>query len=421
MAGHVKRMVIFMAVVTLGLFASCGGSSSALPTTPATVPVSIESLVGATDIAVDASFQLEFDKDVDCSTVTSSTFYIVLASSGCDPSAALSASIDCDSTQATLDPTNDLTGGTSYSICATTGITYEDGTTYSGVTAAFTTAGTNGVSTLSVQTCSSSLECGSDEYCYFDTCESYEDVGIETTVNCTSGPAGTDICDTTYGLPDGYNKGEYWGCLPIATSSATCEFYCVNIPTVYARGDYPSTETECDNTDNAVWVDSGSGNTCIPSESAICYEDSGGATFAIINGAHTNPPAWSGWVGISDAEGDWPLSLTDVATCNQEILRVSVYGMTTCEENKCIGISRSSTSSYGLMTASSTSSDASAGADIYVYLTTAQLISELNSIGASSGDTIYFNYWWNFVSGVPQDGGASPWDMRVFFTSDLCD
>ncbi len=418
MTKGIKICVIFLGIALAALFASCGGGSSAMPTSPGTVPVSIESLVGATDIAVDASFQIEFEQDVDCSTVTSSTFYIVLASSGCDSSAALTATIECDSSQATLDPTNDLTGGTSYSVCAS-GIMYDDGTTYPGVTATFTTEGSNGVSTLSVESCSSSLECSSGEYCFFDECEDYDDVGIETTVNCESGPTGSAICDTTYGVPAGYSADEYWGCLPVATASASCEFYCVDMPTILGRDDYPSTETECDNTDGAVWGD----GYCVPTESATCLlgeGEDGESSFAIINNAHTSPPTWGGWVGIRAAEGDWPLSLTDDATCNQEILQISVNGMSTCEENKCIGMSTSHDGSYSLMTASSTSTDTTEGSDIFIYLTTAQLISELNSIGASSGDTIYFNYWWNFSGGTPQNGGASSWDMRIFFTSNLC-
>jgi len=424
MMGHVKKMVIFMAIVTAALFASCGGSSSATPTTPATVPVSIESLVGATNIAVDASFQLEFDQAVDCSTVTSSTFYIVLASSGCDSSAALSASIDCDSSQATLDPTNDLTGGTSYSVCMTTGILYDDGTTFSGVTATFTTAGTNGVATVSSTSCSSTLECDSDQYCFYGACEDYSDIGVDTSVDCTDGEGNLDstICVTQLGAPAGYDTDD-WECLPTINTSASCSNYCVVIPIFFGYDGYPATESACDATDNATWVPDYS--ACLTDESFECSGDIGSG-FSVIGSLHVTPPSYTEWVGMSQQVGDWPLTLTDSSTCNQETVRVWVSGKDDCERNDgydCIGVNTSETGNYGLMEISSlstTTSETTEVPDMYVYLTTSEIIGSLRAIGASSGDTVYFNYFWEFVDGSAQRSGSTAYDVRVIFTSNLC-
>ncbi len=416
MAGHVKKMVVLMAVTIVALFASCGGSSSGPPTTPATVPISLENLVGATDIAVDSSFQLEIE-GVDCATVTSSTFFIVLASSGNDPSAALPATIECDPPDIILNPDSNLTGGTSYTVFATTGID-----PYNGASATFTTTGTNGVATVSSDSCSSTLHCDSDQYCFYNTCEDYSDIGVDTSVDCTNddGDGDSTICVAQLGAPAGYDTDD-WECLPTINTSAACSYYCVVVPTFFGYDGYPATESACDATDNATWMLDY--NACLTDESLECSGDSG-SVFAVVGHLKTEPPDFGGWVGISDQEGDWPLTLTDVTACDTVILQAWINGRDDCEQYECIGLSTSAQGSYRLMDISSlstTTTETTNVADAYIYMTTSEIISALDSIGASSGDTIYFNYWWDFQGGTPQRSGSTPYDVRIIFTQGLCD
>ncbi|MBT3181962.1 MAG: hypothetical protein HN337_05570 [Deltaproteobacteria bacterium] len=170
------RKMIFL-LVGLLLIAGCSGSS---PNTPSSIPISIEGVEGATDVAVDSSFVYEFDQAVETSTVTETSFFIVqtpesssaslvkadLDSDICIPGARLPASLDVESESATLDPTDDLSAGTGYTICLMGGsassdlskdIAYADGSTFTSVQFSFTTAGTNSNLSVSSMTKSSNI------------------------------------------------------------------------------------------------------------------------------------------------------------------------------------------------------------------------------------------------------------------------
>lgn len=152
MTYKIGSILTSLLVIALG----CGGSSS--PTTPASIPISIEGLDGATDVPVDSTFQYDFDSPVTTSTVDTSSFFIVATPSAniaspvkaavdsaiCNSANAISARTDCSTpaTSCTLDPTSDLSVGTSYTICLTTDIDYANRTSFEGFMATFTTAGT---------------------------------------------------------------------------------------------------------------------------------------------------------------------------------------------------------------------------------------------------------------------------------------
>jgi len=152
----------------MGFFLAVSCSGGASPSTPSSIPIAIEGIEGATDVAVDSSFIYEFDKAVETSTVTESSFFIVqtptsgsasvvkadLDASVCIAGARLPASIEVDSESAILDPTNDLSAGTGYTICLTGEIIFADGSAFTPVQFSFTTAGAN--SNLSVTSFSKS-------------------------------------------------------------------------------------------------------------------------------------------------------------------------------------------------------------------------------------------------------------------------
>lgn len=76
-------LMVFVAISILALFGSCSsGSNASGPVTPSAVPVGIEFLNGATGVDPDASFQYTFDAKMDTSTVTSSSFFIVIGAEG---------------------------------------------------------------------------------------------------------------------------------------------------------------------------------------------------------------------------------------------------------------------------------------------------------------------------------------------------
>jgi|GEM_PF-6822797 len=169
-----RRLVPLTLVLAVACFivvynlSGCGGSS----TTPG--GVSVNSLDGATDVTVDSSFTYTFNRSINASTVTSTTYFMVqtpvtqVASASakaevdntiCDPAAALGADLETDFGSSTLTPSADLEGNTSYSICLTDGITYLDGTPFSGFMAMLTT-GAGGGSTYTVGGTVSGLDTG---------------------------------------------------------------------------------------------------------------------------------------------------------------------------------------------------------------------------------------------------------------------
>lgn len=216
-------------IIFLFFISACGGSSS--PTTPASLPISIESLDGATDVALDKSFQYEFESPVDPNTVTSDTFFIVQNSSQdislpvnkaqvdstiCNPLNALPATIGYSSnTLFTLDPTNDLSGSTSYSICLTTGIRYLSGGSFEGFMATFTTT-------------------AASTSCTAPTCESIQDLiaqansdGMRPGIAFSSVPlpeftctGGTPVYSVT-GLPDSLSFDPTTRVLSLASGNST--------------------------------------------------------------------------------------------------------------------------------------------------------------------------------------------------------
>ncbi len=153
--------ILSLACILL-VFVGCGSAS---PVPPTSLPVPIEDLEGRSDIEVDANFEYEFVKDVDTETVTETTFFIeetaTDASDRCDADHRLDSSVSCSSaTKCQLDPTNDLTEDTAYTICliegstgegmsirsipvkqtgCTSGICYADGTPFEGVSVDFRT------------------------------------------------------------------------------------------------------------------------------------------------------------------------------------------------------------------------------------------------------------------------------------------
>ena len=139
---YMKKIVCLLIGFLLAL--SCSGAT---PNVPSTIPISIEGFDGTTGVAVDSSFIYEFDKPVETSTVTETSFFIVQtpedSADACLPGARLQASLDVESESAILDPTDDLSAGTEHTICLTGDIAYLDGSAFAAVQLNFTTAGSN--------------------------------------------------------------------------------------------------------------------------------------------------------------------------------------------------------------------------------------------------------------------------------------
>ncbi|MFH1652910.1 MAG: hypothetical protein ABIE74_02540 [Pseudomonadota bacterium] len=111
-------------------------------------------LEGATNIAVNSTFSKTFTMPVNTTTVASTSFFIVptssstssisratFNSSSCNVENKLDALVSCVSTaQCSLDPINDLTTSTSYTICLTSDVLYTNGTHFTAEMFTFTTA-----------------------------------------------------------------------------------------------------------------------------------------------------------------------------------------------------------------------------------------------------------------------------------------
>ncbi|NLD28214.1 MAG: DUF1554 domain-containing protein [Myxococcales bacterium] len=138
-------LVIFFAVLAM---ASCGGSE-----TPPSEAVSVNTLDGRTNIAVNSVFRYTFDIPIDESTVTEDSYFIVpiprlaqvlkadIDPALCDPANALGASLNCNTLKTCdLTPEENLDGDAQYAICLTDDIYYLLGRSFTGFMARFTTA-----------------------------------------------------------------------------------------------------------------------------------------------------------------------------------------------------------------------------------------------------------------------------------------
>lgn len=134
------RRTIFLLSLTLASYIVGFGCGSSAPTTPTQVPISVDGLDGQEDVGTDSSFKYTFDKPINKLTVSSETFFLVEGII-CDPTLAIEASIECGSVQCTIIPDNPLETGTTYTVCLTAGIEYQDGTSFEEITAEFTTEG----------------------------------------------------------------------------------------------------------------------------------------------------------------------------------------------------------------------------------------------------------------------------------------
>ena len=146
-----RNILIYLLILPVFVCTTaCGSSSTATSST-----VDISGLDGATDIAVDSSFEYNFSAAIDSSSVEASSFFILptaLPSSAslskapydetiCDSSLGLDTTITCDTdSKCTLDPSNDLSANTRYTICLSTDIEYDTQNAFEGFSATFTTA-----------------------------------------------------------------------------------------------------------------------------------------------------------------------------------------------------------------------------------------------------------------------------------------
>ncbi len=144
------RISSLLAPLIVFFVVGCGGGGGS---TPSSTPVSINSLDGVTNIDTTSSFAYSFSQIVNSSTVTNQSFFLVptpaanaqatkaaFDSTICNATNALTAIVSCTSTmQCLLDPTSDLQGNTSYTVCLSTAILYSSGLAFEGFMATFTT------------------------------------------------------------------------------------------------------------------------------------------------------------------------------------------------------------------------------------------------------------------------------------------
>jgi len=169
-----KKTLIVLSVLTVAiLFNGCSGSSSSDDSSDdSDGSVALSDIEGTSDVAIDSSFSYEFDQAVNTSTVSTESFFIIptptsssLAAPNkeaycsliCDVTNALDASVECSSsTKCVLDPTENLSEGTSYTACVAPSIEYASAnwsifireafaaSSYVGARFTFTTAGEAG-------------------------------------------------------------------------------------------------------------------------------------------------------------------------------------------------------------------------------------------------------------------------------------
>ena len=142
-----KLFNVLILMLVIPIFA-CGGGSDSSPVED------LSEIDGKTNVAVDSSFEYVFSKAVDVDTVDTSTFFIFptnIASTSISKSAfdedtykstyGLNTTVDCDSdSKCALDPTDDLSPGTSYTVCLSTSILYASTEAFEGFCATFNTS-----------------------------------------------------------------------------------------------------------------------------------------------------------------------------------------------------------------------------------------------------------------------------------------
>lgn len=139
---HIRFVLSALFLILLSSLYACSSGSG--PSAPTDIPIPIEGLDGASGVAVNSSFTWEPDAEIDTSTVTMTSFFIVptlgsasgsisvakstFSSTICSASHALDASVSCESSMScTLNPTSDLAQGTAYTICLLSDILYASG------------------------------------------------------------------------------------------------------------------------------------------------------------------------------------------------------------------------------------------------------------------------------------------------------
>jgi hypothetical protein len=141
-----------LAILVFSIVYSTMGCGYVAPTVPDDVPENVSMIDGSTDVAIDSSFVYIFSQEIDPTTVTDSTFYIVQNiqanistlskgqpfSSICNPDDALEAIISCEFfQQCILDPVEGLEPEMGYSICLSSDIMYLNGMSFEGAEVTF--------------------------------------------------------------------------------------------------------------------------------------------------------------------------------------------------------------------------------------------------------------------------------------------
>lgn len=140
---NMKRVLFFTLLVFIMpvLFYGCGSSS---PTTPTSPPVAIEGLDGQSGIDVGSKFAYTHATDLDCSTASSSSCFIV--QSRCNTTAcasgnsdALTSTVTCSEAVVDISLSNSLVNESTYCACITSDLLDANGTPVTPILAEFTT------------------------------------------------------------------------------------------------------------------------------------------------------------------------------------------------------------------------------------------------------------------------------------------
>jgi hypothetical protein len=127
----------FLLVATSCLLPGCGGST---PSVPSNVPIAIEGIAGRTDVPTNSEFTYTFSKAVIQATVNVDTFFLKEGTT-CNDGTLVASAVSSTDFVGTLTPDAALAAATTYTICLTSGIQYQDGTEFEGASATFTTVG----------------------------------------------------------------------------------------------------------------------------------------------------------------------------------------------------------------------------------------------------------------------------------------
>lgn len=233
---HKRMLFLLLALITTSC-SSGGGGSPPIDTT-----VSVNSLDGASRVALDSTFKHTFAGAVKSSTATASSYFILptpaaaasvskrtVDSTICNTANALPASISCSSTECVLDPTSNLDAGTNYTICLTSDIHYSSGTAFEGFMAQFTTGScatgeravffTNSTGqTVWVGIAAGTISCNSDAECPAQASGSCVGANPAAGVAGSCGCAGSASNCGTVSTCSTANNFCYWN-LPTLTSS----------------------------------------------------------------------------------------------------------------------------------------------------------------------------------------------------------